>query len=281
MNVVFIGGGNMAQAMLGGLLAQGIPARNFRVVEPVQETRDRISALGITAADRVTNNMLDCDAIILAVKPQLMQQAITPLASRLDAQIVISIAAGVGINNIGLWLGGGASRYENVVRAMPNTAALIRAGITGLHASPAVDEKGRRAAESLLGAVGATVWFEDEAMLDAVTAVSGSGPAYVFYFIEALEQAALELGFNQHDARRFANQTFLGGARLAAESEEAASTLRARVTSKRGTTEAAICAFDQHALKQGFIDGVKAACRRSRELGLELAAASKVAGGTP
>ncbi len=280
MNVLFIGGGNMAQAILGGLLAQGVPARNFCVVEPLQETRDRISALGVTVDDRVNNYMLDCAAIILAVKPQMMREAITPLASRLKSQIVISIAAGVGIASIGHWLGDGATQYENIVRAMPNTPALIRAGITGLHATPAVDEGGRRAAESLLGAVGATVWFEDEAMLDAVTAVSGSGPAYVFYFIEALEQAALELGFNHHDARLFATQTFLGGARLAAGSEEPAGTLRARVTSKRGTTEAAICTFDQLALKQGFIDGVRAACRRSRELGLELATESKAAGDT-
>ena len=266
----------MAQAILGGLLAQGIPARNFCVVEPLQETRDRLSTLGVMVDDRVTNDMLDCAAIILAVKPQMMREAITPLASRLKSQIVISIAAGVGIASIGHWLGDGTTRYENVVRAMPNTPALIRAGITGLHASLAVDEDGRRAAESLLGAVGATIWFEDEAMLDAVTAVSGSGPAYVFYFIEALEQAALELGFNHHDARLFANQTFLGGARLAAGSEEPASTLRARVTSKRGTTEAAIRVFEQHVLKQAFIDGVKAACVRSHELGLELANASAV-----
>lgn len=273
MKVLFIGGGNMAQAILGGLLAQGSPAGNFCVVEPLQETRNRISALGVRVEERVTEDMLDCGVVVLAVKPQMMREALTPLASRLRSQIVISIAAGIGISSIGLWLGDDTSRYENVVRAMPNTPALIRAGITGLYASPAVGDDGRRIAESLLGAVGQTAWFEDEAMLDAVTAVSGSGPAYVFYFIEALEQAALELGFNQHDARLFANQTFLGGARLAAGSEEPSSTLRARVTSKRGTTEAAIQAFDQRALKQAFIDGVKAACTRSRELGLELATA--------
>lgn len=277
MKVLFVGGGNMAQAILGGLLAQGGPAGDFCVVEPVQDTRNRISALGVRAHERVTADMLDCGAVVLAVKPQMMREAITPLASRLHSQIVISIAAGIGVNSIGLWLGGGTSRYQHVVRAMPNTPALIRAGITGLYAPPAVGEDGRRVAESLLGAVGQTAWFGDEAMLDAVTAVSGSGPAYVFYFIEALEQAALELGFNQHDAQLFANQTFLGGARLAAESDEPSSTLRARVTSKRGTTEAAIQAFDQHALKQAFIDGVKAACTRSRELGLELATAPAAA----
>ena len=285
MNVLFIGGGNMAQAIIGGLLAQGSPARNFCVVDPVKETRDRISALGVKADAQVTNSMLDCNAIVLAVKPQMMREAITPLATRLTSQIVISIAAGVGISSIGRWLGDGASQYENVVRAMPNTPALIRAGITGMYASTAVGGGGRLTAESLLAAVGETVWFDNEAMLDAVTAISGSGPAYVFYFIEALEQAALELGFNEHDARLFANQTFLGGARLAADSDESASTLRQRVTSKRGTTEAAIRTFDQHALKQNFIDGVRAACARSREIGLELAtplaATTTAAGGPP
>jgi pyrroline-5-carboxylate reductase len=271
MKVLFVGGGNMAQAILGGLIAQGGPAEDFCVAEPLQEARNRISLLGVNAEEKVKDGMLGCDAIILAVKPQMMREAVTPLAARLDSQLVISIAAGIGITSIGRWLGDGTSRYEHVVRAMPNTPALIRAGITGLYASAAVGKEGRHVAETLLGAVGQTAWFDDEAMLDAVTAVSGSGPAYVFYFIEALEQAAVEMGFNQHDARLFANQTFLGGARLAAGGDEPSSTLRARVTSKRGTTEAAIYAFDQHALKQGFIDGVKAACKRSRELGLELA----------
>ena len=164
--------------------------------------------------------------------------------------------------------------YDNVVRTMPNTPALIRAGISGLYATNQVSKEGRRIAETLLGAVGKTVWFNHEAMLDAVTAVSGSGPAYVFYFIEALEQAALELGFDPDDARLFASQTFLGGAQLAAAASDPPSVLRARVTSKRGTTECAIEAFDNCGLKQSFIDGVKAACIRSRELGRELGAAT-------
>ena len=142
--------------------------------------------------------------------------------------------------------------------------------------------EGRRTAEALLGAVGKTVWFDDEAMLDAVTAVSGSGPAYVFYFIEALERAAIELGFEPETARLFATETFLGGAQLLASTNERPSVLRARVTSKQGTTERAIETFDEHGLKQAFIDGVKAACHRSRELGMELSAAparsSNVAG---
>ena len=272
MKLLFIGGGNMAQAILLGLIAQGHPPGTICVVEPLQEARDAISALDISAVATCSPDLLDCDAIVLAVKPQMMKVAIAPLAERLSAQVVISIAAGVNTSTLAAWLGGTAAPYDNIVRAMPNTPALIRAGITGLHAAAGVSEDGRHIADRLMSAVGKTVWFDDEAMLDAVTAVSGSGPAYVFYFIEALEQAALELGFNREDARLFATQTFLGGAQLAAAANESAHALRARVTSKRGTTECAIEAFDKHALKQGFIDGVKAACNRSRELGRELSA---------
>ena len=192
-------------------------------------------------------------------------------------------AAGVDTASLAHWLGSDNVPYQNVVRTMPNTPALIRAGITGLHAAAGVNDLGKQLAQTLLGAVGKTVWFNNESMLDAVTAVSGSGPAYVFYFIEALEQAALELGFAQDDARLFASQTFLGGAQLAAASSESPGVLRARVTSKRGTTESAIGTFDKHELKQAFIDGVKAACERSRQIGKELGslpnASMDVAGG--
>ena len=274
MKVLFIGGGNMAQAILGGLLAQKMPATDFRVVEPNAETRAAISALGVEVFSSLTTNLIDCDAIVLAVKPQMMHEAIAPLAGLLTSQVIVSIAAGISTESLAVWLGGSAGRYQNVVRTMPNTPALIRAGISGLYAVSTVSKEGRAIAEALLGAVGKTVWFNEEAMLDAVTAVSGSGPAYVFYFIEALEQAARELGFDADAARLFAVQTFLGGAQLAASTRDSPSVLRARVTSKRGTTEAAIKAFDQHALQQAFIDGVKAACERSRELGRELGAAS-------
>ena len=264
----------MAQAILGGLLAQKMPATDFRVVEPNAETRAAISALGVEVFSSLTTNLIDCDAIVLAVKPQMMEQAITPLAGLVTSQVIVSIAAGISTESLAAWLGGSAGRYQNVVRTMPNTPALIRAGITGLYAVSTVSKQGRAIAEALLGAVGKTVWFNEEAMLDAVTAVSGSGPAYVFYFIEALEQAARELGFDADAARLFAVQTFLGGAQLAASTRDSPSVLRARVTSKRGTTEAAIKAFDEHALRQAFIDGVKVACERSRELGRELGAAS-------
>lgn len=273
MKVLFVGGGNMARAILGGLIAQEIPPANFRVVEPVEAAREAIAALGVNAGASLATDSIDCDAIVLAVKPQMMREAISGLKGSLTSQAVISIAAGIDTASLAIWLGDLAAPYLNIVRAMPNTPALIRAGITGLYAAPGVTAEGRRIAGSLLDAVGKTVWFDDEAMLDAVTAVSGSGPAYVFYFIEALEQAALELGFDREAASLFARQTFLGGAQLATSTDEAPGVLRARVTSARGTTESAIEVFDRHALKNAFIDGVKAACARSRELGRELGAA--------
>lgn len=263
----------MAQAILGGLIAQKIPSENFCVVEPMQETRVAIATLGVNVFPSLTADLIDCEGIVLAVKPQIMSMAIAPLKGMLTSQVVISIAAGVNTSSLARWLGGDATPYENVVRTMPNMPALIRAGITGMYAAHGVGMEGRRIAESLLGAVGKTVWFDDESMLNAVTAVSGSGPAYVFYFIEALEEAALELGFKKEAARMFASQTFLGGAQLAATASESPGVLRARVTSKNGTTERAIETFEARALKRAFIDGVKAACRRSSELGLELGAA--------
>ena len=283
MRLLFIGGGNMAQAILGGLIAKGVTPENFFVVEPSAEASNTIAALGANSVSVFSTDLLDCDAIVLAVKPQMMKVAVSPLVGRLTSQVVISIAAGVDTTSLAHWLGSDNVPYQNVVRTMPNTPALIRAGITGLHAAAGVNDLGKQLAQTLLGAVGKTVWFENESMLDAVTAVSGSGPAYVFYFIEALEQAALELGFAQDDARLFASQTFLGGAQLAAASNESPGVLRARVTSKRGTTESAIGTFDKHELKQAFIDGVKAACERSRQIGKELGslpnASMDVAGG--
>ncbi len=278
MKVLFIGGGNMAQAILGGLATQGFPNENFFVVEPQAEARALLAARGIATAVAISDDILAVDAIVLAVKPQMIAAAISPLAGKLTTQVVISIAAGINTQSLAQWLGAGEKSYENIVRTMPNTPALIGAGISGLFAANSVTAAGLEIAASLLGAVGKTVWFNDEAMLDAVTAVSGSGPAYVFYFIEALEQAAREMGFDDASARLFATETFLGGAKLAAASREPASVLRARVTSKRGTTERAIEVFDNAKLKTGFIDGVKAAAARSRELASELGATPSTSG---
>ena len=259
----------MCQAIIGGLVAEGAPASDMRAIEPLAETRAALQRIGIDSAESCTDGDLNVEVVLLAVKPQMMKAAIAPFAGKLRTQLVLSIAAGIRAENLSTWLGAGKN-YPNIVRAMPNTPALIRAGISGLYAMPGVSGTSKTLAETLLGAVGKTSWFNDEAMLDAVTAVSGSGPAYVFYFMEALEQAARELGFDEAAARQFALQTFLGGARLAAGSGESPAVLRQRVTSKRGTTEAAIAKFDSLGLKQHIVDGVTAACERSRELGIEL-----------
>jgi pyrroline-5-carboxylate reductase len=280
MKILFVGGGNMAQAIIGGLLSKGAKAADLHAIEPFADTRMALSSLGVASAECFRASDLDAGIIVLAVKPQMMKAAVAPLAGKLRAQIVVSIAAGIRCGDLAGWLGDASAGYQNIVRTMPNTPALIHAGITGLYAMPGVGASDREKAESLMAAVGQAHWFDDEAMLDAVTAVSGSGPAYVFYFIEALEQAALELGFNATAARAFATTTFVGGARLAAGSSESPATLRERVTSKRGTTERAIETFDQLQLKRHFIEGVKAACARSRELGEEMGRQAAAADGS-
>lgn len=271
--LAFIGGGNMSQAILGGLLAKGQPAGDCFVVDPHNAARTKIAQWGVTTAAEFDERLLAANTIVLAVKPQMMQQALHPLAGMLTGQLVISIAAGINIESMANWLGSTQpyEPYTHLIRAMPNTPALIQAGITGLFASPGITANERAIADNLLSAVGKTVWFENEDMLNAVTAVSGSGPAYVFYFMEALEIAAIDLGFSADAARLFAKETFLGGAKLAAQTTESPTELRAKVTSKGGTTERAIEYFDSAALKSAFIDSVKAACSRSRELGTALA----------
>jgi pyrroline-5-carboxylate reductase len=268
LKITFVGGGNMAQAILGGLIAKGQSASDCFAIEPVEVTRGKLAALGVNAGTAWEPRATEADIIVIATKPQTLQEAVKPFAGHLRNQLVISIAAGIRTRDLSRWLGD----YPRIVRTMPNTPALIHAGITGMFATPACTAIDCAAATTLLNTVGKTVWFDDEAMLDAVTAVSGSGPAYVFYFIEALETAARELGFSPDAARLFALETFSGGAKLAAQSGDSPATLRANVTSKRGTTESAIASFDAAKLNMAFIAGVKAAAQRSKELGDELGA---------
>jgi pyrroline-5-carboxylate reductase len=278
MKLAFIGGGNMAQAIGHGLIARGAHAGGMApaeigVIEPNPELAADWRTRGAVAFAAFDPRILEAPAIVLAVKPQVVREATAPLRGRLGGQLVLSIAAGLRAADLASWLGGEAGPYTAVVRAMPNTPALVGAGISGMVALPGVSEAQRADAESLLGAVGQTAWFDDEAMLDAVTAVSGSGPAYVFYFIEALEMAAREMGFDARQARRFALATFAGGAQLALAGNDSPAQLRAKVTSKRGTTEAAIAHFETDGLQARFIAGVRAAHARARELGAELAVA--------
>ena len=264
MNITFLGGGNMASALIGGLLNQGFPAGQLTVIEISAEGRARLEEkFAVRCYDAAQADALACDVLLLAVKPQQMRAACAPLMGHLDQQLLISIAAGLRLADLSRWLGG----YGKLIRVMPNTPALIGAGVTGLFAMPGVSEDEKRQAEQVMQAVGSTVWVDDESRMDAVTAISGSGPAYVFLFIEALQQAAGELGFTPQAARQLALDTVLGSARLAAQSADPASVLRERVTSKGGTTEAALRVMDERALKDIVTAAAAAACARSTELG--------------
>jgi len=267
MNITFIGGGNMAAALIGGLLGKGHAAGDIRVVELQSEARARLAAqFGVACLDSAAAPL--GEAVVLAVKPQQMRAAAEALRPWLAHELVISIAAGIRLVDLSRWLGG----HATLVRCMPNTPALIGAGISGLYASAAVNPGQRALADSILGAVGATLWVKEEGMLDPVTAISGSGPAYVFYFVEAMQQAAQEMGFSASDARILAVETFAGAARLAAQSEEDVALLRQRVTSKGGTTERALASMDADRVKELIVRALHAANQRAHELGEQLGA---------
>ncbi|WP_085314787.1 pyrroline-5-carboxylate reductase [Derxia lacustris] len=266
--ITFIGGGNMAQALIGGLIARGALPRSLRVVEPNDATRATLAGrFGVDVRASADGALDGAAAVVLAVKPQVLRSIAVELAALpggVGQAVVISIAAGIRARDIARWIGS-----ERVVRCMPNTPALIAEGITGLAALPACSDADRALADDLLGAVGRTVWVGDETRLDAVTAISGSGPAYVFLFIEALEAAGVQLGLGAAEARALAIQTFVGGAQLAAHSEDSPAVLREKVTSKGGTTFAALTAMRDKGVPEAIAAGVLAAAARSAELGDE------------
>src|SRR5438552_7607478 len=267
MKIGFIGGGNMARAIIGGLVAKGTRATEVVVVEVDAIARLRlVSEFGVSTVEKPGSELARVETLIFAVKPQHMRAAAEAVAPHLGDPLIVTIAAGIRIESLSRWLGG----LERIVRAMPNTPALVHAGVTGLYAPSVVGTADRAAAESLMSAVGAALWFESESDLDAVTAVSGSGPAYVFYAIEALETAARELGLAEGASRSLALWTFVGATKLAIERGEDPAVLRAQVTSKGGTTERALQVLDGAAVAERFVEAVKAACERSRELGDEL-----------
>lgn len=267
MQISFIGGGNMASALIGGLVQQGFPPREIRVVEMNADARASLTRVfELQTYAGMSAEALHCDVLVLAVKPQQLATVAAEVKPFLREQLVISIAAGVRAQDLARWLGG----YSRVVRAMPNTPALVRAGITGLYALPAVDTAQRALAQQILTAVGSCIWLEEEAHMDAITAVSGSGPAYVFYFMEALEQAGLALGLPAAQARALALATFSGAAQLANKGAADPASLRAQVTSKGGTTERAILSLQQSEVAAAIGKAVQAAAQRSRELGDEL-----------
>jgi pyrroline-5-carboxylate reductase len=268
MNICFIGGGNMATALIGGLLQRGgtQTAAGLRVVEINAENRAKLQqAFGVNVTEELAAGVAGSDIIVLAVKPQQLREVAIQLAPILSGQLLVSIAAGIRAVDLARWLG-----TQNVVRAMPNTPALIQSGMSGMYALPAVSEAQRSLAHSIMAAVGEILWVQNEDMLDAVTAISGSGPAYVFYFIEAVQQAARELGFSAEDARRLSLATFLGASKLAASGDEEVSVLRARVTSKNGTTERALLSLSANHVAEHIAQAAQAAAARSREMGEEL-----------
>lgn len=263
MKISFIGGGNMARAIISGLLAQGCPATDIMVVELDHDRRAGLKEdFGVHASGELPAAAM-ADVIVLAVKPQQLRDVAIFLGSLLDTQLVVSIAAGVRCSDLSRWLGD----YGAVVRVMPNTPAQIQAGVSALYAAPGASPEQRQQAGILLGAVGTCVWLEDEAQMDAVTAISGSGPAYVFYFLEAMQQAGAELGLQPGQARVLAMQTFLGAAKLALNSEHDFATLRAQVTSKGGTTEQAILSMESSQVRANIVRAIHAAAHRSMELG--------------
>ncbi len=255
----------MARALIGGLIARGAASNAFAVVDVSAEARSTIAArFGVaTFAEIEAPAVSQAEVIVLAVKPQNVRGAARELATLLKRQVVLTIAAGIRLSDLSRWLLG----YRRLVRAMPNTPATIGAGVAGLFALSGVDTEGRSRAAAVLEAVGGILWCERESDLDAVTAVSGSGPAYVFYFLEALEDAALELGFPPADATRLALATFSGAIRLVEQSNMETALLRAQVTSKGGTTERAVGVLDQAGVKAALKAAVRAAAERAKELG--------------
>lgn len=267
MNITFIGGGNMAGALITGLLQKGVSPAEIGVVEVAEAARARLKqAFGVTVFEEISARSVTGGTVILAVKPQQLAAIALALQGLLAGRLVISIAAGVRSADISRWLGG----HALLVRAMPNTPATVLAGVTGLYALEGVDALLRHQAETILGAVGKTFWLANEAQMDAITAISGSGPAYVFFFMEALQQAAVKLGFSLEEARLLVLETFAGAASLASQSGEEAATLRHRVTSPGGTTEAALLVMERAGVREAIAAAALAACARSRELGEEL-----------
>jgi pyrroline-5-carboxylate reductase len=267
MKICFIGGGNMGSALIGGLLAKGQEAKGINVVEPQAAVREQLErCFGVNTYVTCEAAAAEVDVIVLAVKPQYLCDAATLLAPLLASQLVISIAAGIRIADLSRWLGD----YRHLVRSMPNLPALIGEGISGLFALPEVTDAEKQRAESILATAGATLWVTDDALIDAITAVSGSGPAYVFYFMEALQQSAEMLGFSAEQAKRLTLATFRGASLLAAQSENPPAVLRAQVTSKAGTTEAALAKMEASDVKGVIMQAVDAAAARGRELGDQL-----------
>jgi pyrroline-5-carboxylate reductase len=263
--IVFIGGGNMASALIGGLVRSGRPPAQIIVVEPVEAQRGKLAqAFGVQAQAAADQRLAVAATVVWAVKPQLFAEAAAPCAAFVGQALQVSVMAGVRSAAIAAAIHNGGAA---VVRAMPNTPALIGRGIAGLFANPGVTAPQRSQVETLFAPTGATLWVAREDDLDAVTAVSASGPAYVFYVLEAMIAAAIELGLTPEQGKQLALATFDGATALAAQSAEPPEALRAQVTSKGGTTHAAITSLDDSGVKAAFVKALRAARDRAQQLG--------------
>ncbi|MEC9315014.1 MAG: pyrroline-5-carboxylate reductase [Pseudomonadota bacterium] len=267
--LAFIGGGNMARSLIGGLVNNGFAAQSIHVADPSAESLEQLSAR--YPVQTFTENaaaIADADVVILAVKPQQLQKVCRELAPYWQQhKLLISIAAGIRLDDISRWIGQSESA---VVRAMPNTPSLVRAGATALCANDYVSNAQHELAESILRAVGLALWVKDEQQMDAVTALSGSGPAYFFLVMEAMQTAGMELGLPEETARLLALETAFGAAKMALESDESACVLRQRVTSPGGTTERALDVFENEDLRGSFKKALSAAAARAAELADQL-----------
>jgi pyrroline-5-carboxylate reductase len=266
LKICFVGGGNMANALIGGLAGKLTDAANIHVVDINSDALQRLEQqYGVTVSTRIDETLARSEVIVLAVKPQQMKEVVAQIKPYVSGQLMLSIAAGIRAADLSRWLGG----HSAIVRTMPNTPALIGKGMTGMVQMQGVSKEQHAAADAIMQAVGATVWLSDEQLIDAVTAVSGSGPAYVFYFIEAMQQAALEMGLTSQQGQELAIATFIGASQLAAQSSEPIEVLRERVTSKGGTTYAALTSMESSGVKAAIIQAMKAAAERGRQLGEE------------
>ena len=268
-SIAFIGGGNMARSLIGAMIKGGTPASAITVAEPIEAVREKLAAdFNVVAFADGVEAVGNADLVMLSVKPQVMRKVCESLSPVLAVRhpLIVSIAAGLRIGQIDRWLGGGFP----IVRCMPNTPALIGAGATGMFANNVVTDAGRAQAASILAAAGTMVWLDDEELMDTVTGISGSGPAYFFLMIEALEDAAVAQGMSRETARSLAIQTCLGAARMASEDAEPPARLRERVTSPGGTTQAALNAFLDGGFPELVASAVAAATRRGREMSREL-----------
>ena len=263
--IAFIGGGNMARSLIGGLVTTGMSNKDISVSEPQADLREKLTKdFGVNALEENASAVMGVNVIVLAVKPQILQEVVIPLGNLIaEARpLLISVAAGVTSSSIERWVGG----HPALIRVMPNTPALIGAGISALYANGNVSDDQRALAEKIMAAVGKTIWIKEETLMDAVTAVSGSGPAYFFYVMQAIHDAAVREGLDAQTARLLSLETALGAARLAVDSTEDPGSLQKQVTSPGGTTEAAIKVLNDSGVRETVQKAVSAACARGSEL---------------